>query len=225
MSIHGKEVLIIDDTADVRMLCRKIVENAGMGVTEASSVEEALRILKVGLPHLILLDLKMPGKSGFDFLAVRARIPTIAQIPVIVVSASTDMDSVHKAIDLGAVGYAIKPLTRAILIRKISNTLRAIDFQFYEFSLRDAPEVTCSLPAWVSHPSETGFCIGAAVKITPSTTVRLHSVQLRDLGLDSCVFVTEENPAMRGVSGFYYSRVNVIGLKRSITRALKVRGA
>ena len=223
MSIHGKKVLIIDDAAEVRILCRKIVENAGMTVIEASSVDEALQILEFKSPHLIVLDLKMPGKSGFEFLAMRKSILTIARTPVIVLSASSDLDSVYKAIDLGAVEYAIKPFSRASLVQKIRRALKDTDFQFHKFSLKDAPEVTYSLPAQISRLSETGFVIGSAVRVNARTGIRLYSEQLQGLGLDSCIFVTEDAPGVRGVSGYYYSRVNAIGLKRSLTRALKVR--
>jgi CheY-like chemotaxis protein len=101
MGLQGKEVLIIDDTADVRFLSRKIAESAGMFVSEADSVFDALNALEKGSPHLILLDLRMPGGTGFDFLEARKNDQALRSIPVIVVTSSKEIDSVYRARALG----------------------------------------------------------------------------------------------------------------------------
>src|ERR1700722_12471166 len=102
MSIAGKTVLIVDDATDSRMIARNILEGAGMNTTEATQVNDATHYLETQTPHLILLDLHMIGVSSFDFLAKRKQQSRIASIPVIVVSAASDRDSVYRAIALGA---------------------------------------------------------------------------------------------------------------------------
>ena len=73
MAVQSKEVLIIEDAADVRMTLRKILENIGISVTECASVEDAIVQLGQKIPHVILLDLNLEGLSGFDFLKMIQR--------------------------------------------------------------------------------------------------------------------------------------------------------
>jgi CheY-like chemotaxis protein len=224
MALKGKEVLIVDDTPDLRFLARKIVENVGMIATEVASVDEALVSLASKAPHVILLDLKMLGKSGFSFLSLRAKDPALSSIPVVVMSSAADQETVSKAIALGANEYVVKPFSSAILIQKFRKILRDSDFKSFKFSETDGPDLKALVPARISRPTETGFFIECPIKLSVGLPVTLHCKALKKAGMDDCVYIAELSPGVRGASGFYFTRINIAGLSQSLTRAFKKSG-
>ena len=103
------KVLIVEDDPMVAEFNRRYLEQVGGFelIAVAPSVAEALRILGCEEIDLILLDIFMPGKNGFDLLA---QIRKLGQgVDVIVVSAACDSQSIKKALRYGAVDYLIKP--------------------------------------------------------------------------------------------------------------------
>jgi CheY-like chemotaxis protein len=100
-------ILIVDDDADFSAALREVLEAEGCTVREAANGEAALGILRnTALPHLILLDLRMPVMNGWDFYAALQKEPAFAHIPVAVMSAAAalrpagSMHVVNKPIDL-----------------------------------------------------------------------------------------------------------------------------
>ena len=103
------KVLIVEDDPMVAEFNRRYLEQVGGFelIAVAPSVADALRILEREEIDLILLDIFMPGKNGFDLLA---QIRKLGQgVDVIVVSAACDSQSIKKALRYGAVDYLIKP--------------------------------------------------------------------------------------------------------------------
>lgn len=86
------EILIVDDDPDVRELLREALETTGRTVVDAENGAEALALLTAtpGL-RLVLLDLRMPIMTGWEFLEAKAKLPEWAELPVVVLSA-TDPD-------------------------------------------------------------------------------------------------------------------------------------
>ena len=101
------KVLVVDDEESVRgVLCKTLVE-AGDDVISAADGQEALDLISTGNVGVILLDVNMPGLSGFDVLAqVRAHSPDIS---VIIVTAIADLTTGVNAIRQGAYDYVTKP--------------------------------------------------------------------------------------------------------------------
>jgi CheY-like chemotaxis protein len=100
-------ILIVDDETDFRTAMREVLEGEGCTVLEAADGKAALVILQdTALPHLILLDLRMPVMNGWDFYAQLQKEPVFAAIPVAILSAveasrpSGVMHVLHKPIDL-----------------------------------------------------------------------------------------------------------------------------
>jgi len=87
-----RRILLVEDDADIMGAMAAILEDEGYCVVHASDGEEALRALREGLrPCVIVLDLFMPGMSGIEFRRVQGSDPSIAQVPVIVVSGVANM--------------------------------------------------------------------------------------------------------------------------------------
>jgi CheY-like chemotaxis protein len=102
-----RSVLIVEDDNDIRESLVDLVELEGCAVLQATNGKEALELLKVERPCLILLDLFMPIMSGFEFLSARSHDYTIATIPVVVVSAVAE-EAQQKTENVAA--YIKKPL-------------------------------------------------------------------------------------------------------------------
>ena len=81
------DVLVVDDDADMRHRLRTTLERNGWSVREAGNGSEALDLVRVGVPRLVLLDLTMPVMDGFSFLTRLRALPRCAEVPVIVLSA------------------------------------------------------------------------------------------------------------------------------------------
>jgi CheY-like chemotaxis protein len=96
-------VLVVDDESDIREAVAELLEDEGYDVIDAGDGAEALRMARQYHPSVVLLDLMMPGMSGWEFCAKRKDDPELAHIPVIVLSA------LGRVQGLDAVGYLQKP--------------------------------------------------------------------------------------------------------------------
>jgi CheY-like chemotaxis protein len=221
MALKGKEVLIIDDQSDIRMLIRKILENQGLLVAEAESVDDALAWVVTRTPHLVIADLHMPKKNGFDFLEQRQQMPILAAIPVLVASGLRDQKSIYRAIQLGATDYIVKPFTATILIQKIRKALRDQDFIGYTIPKESPKFLTVSVGADISKISDTGFVVESPIKLAEKSKIKMTGEVLEKTGLREDQFLTGAKTGVRGVSGNYISTVNVVGLEKSLKRNRK----
>lgn len=111
-------ILIIDDDAHINDIVSKALQSEGYSVSSAYSGTEALLLLSQRKPDLILLDLMLPGLSGEELL------PQIKDIPVIVVSAKTDVTDKVELLLGGAVDYITKPFDMKELLARIMVQLR-----------------------------------------------------------------------------------------------------
>lgn len=104
-------ILVVEDNENTRRLLETILRSAGYEVTLAPDAEEGLRILQEeATVDLILLDLFLPGADGMQFLRQRAEMDPDRQPPVIVVSATEDMDTLRPQLrELGAKMALRKP--------------------------------------------------------------------------------------------------------------------
>jgi len=111
MEGHQKQnILVVEDNENTRRLLETILRSSGYEVTPAPDAEEGLRILQEGTVDLVLLDLFLPGADGIQFLRARAEMEPDRQPPVIVVSATEDMDTLRPQLrELGAKMALRKP--------------------------------------------------------------------------------------------------------------------
>jgi PAS domain S-box-containing protein len=113
-------VLVIEDDADARELLRAHVEDFGYRVAVAASGVEGLRLADALRPHLITLDLMMPGMDGWELLKRLAANPELARIPVVIVSSiAGEMQNSF----VGAVDWIDKPVAHALLCDAIRNNI------------------------------------------------------------------------------------------------------
>jgi CheY-like chemotaxis protein len=123
---QGGEVLVVDDDpANRELLCRRLVRS-GYAATAVDSGEAALELLESSRFDLILLDLMMPGISGLDTLARLKAEPRLRTIPVIMLSAADDVDTMVDCILHGAEDYVFKPFNPILLQARIGACLEKV---------------------------------------------------------------------------------------------------
>jgi CheY-like chemotaxis protein len=117
--VGTKTVLVVDDSADVRLSLELLLPMFGFAVATAANGQEALDYLHAHEPPcLILLDLRMPVMGGACFRAQQLREPALAGIPVVVVSGEIDLET---RMDLGEVvtlGKPADPMSLVQLLRE-----------------------------------------------------------------------------------------------------------
>jgi DNA-binding response OmpR family regulator len=108
---NKQNILVVEDNENTRRLLETILRSSGYEVTLAPDAEEGLRVLHGDTPiDLVLLDLFLPGADGIQFLRLRAEMEPDRQPPVIVVSATEDMDTLRPQLrELGAKMALRKP--------------------------------------------------------------------------------------------------------------------
>jgi DNA-binding response OmpR family regulator len=119
--MEGTRVLVIDDDATIRLLVRRLVEHAGGELVEAPSGQDGLRALYDARPHIVVLDLTMPGLDGWQTLE---RIRQITDVPVVMLSARADELEKVRALQAGADDYVTKPFGTQELLARLQAHLR-----------------------------------------------------------------------------------------------------
>jgi two-component system cell cycle response regulator DivK len=120
-----KRILIADDKATSRELLRTVLENQGYAVIEASNGEEALGKTRSDAPDLILLDLQMPKRNGYEVLGELRKEPAYAKLPIIALTASAMQGDREKALAAGFTAYLTKPVTLSTIRTEIRRLLDA----------------------------------------------------------------------------------------------------
>jgi DNA-binding response OmpR family regulator len=110
-------VLVVDDEPDAVELLQEFLTTKGYEVVTASNGEEALRKVKEERPHLMLLDVRMPGMNGMEVLR---RVREFDQeVGIIMVTAVNEEETGREALKLGAFDYIVKPLNFEYLERSL----------------------------------------------------------------------------------------------------------
>ncbi len=132
MADEARRILIVDDDRMTLAFLADGLEKRGYVVAKASSGEQALAVYESFDPHLIVMDICMPGISGIE--AAR-RIRALRDTPVIFLSAYEDPEYLRESIALGGMVYLLKPLTVPQLIAPIESALaRALDLRQLRYS-------------------------------------------------------------------------------------------
>ncbi len=127
-----KKILIIDDEAVNRAILEDYLSDFGYEIYMASNGSEGVDMLAKATPDLVLLDIKMPDKDGFQTLEEIKRSPGFANIPVLFLSALNRSNLKVKGLELGAEDYITRPFDKAELLARIRAALRRTDLQFQD---------------------------------------------------------------------------------------------
>ena len=120
-------VLVVDDEPMARTLLRLMLVRAGFEVHEAEDGYDALEKVQRHLPAVIILDVMMPGLDGFAVCERLRASNDTAHVPVIMLSAKIDLDSVNRGLRAGATKYLTKPVSPEELTRNVNDVLRSLN--------------------------------------------------------------------------------------------------
>ena len=116
-----QRIPIIEDDLTIQTQLKNLLSGNGYEVGVVSDFSKVIEQVKTFAPHLVLLDIKLPGNSGFD---ICSQIRTFSDLPIIfVTSSNTDMDELN-SIMLGGDAFITKPYHTAILLAKIASLLK-----------------------------------------------------------------------------------------------------
>ncbi len=119
------KVLIVDDNAqNLELLEAYMDELEGVTTFCAADGEKALDLVVRESPDLILLDIMMPRMSGFEVCKRLKSDPGTKDIPIIMVTALTEMGDIERAVEVGAEDYVTKPVNRVDLLMRVRSLLR-----------------------------------------------------------------------------------------------------
>jgi diguanylate cyclase (GGDEF)-like protein/PAS domain S-box-containing protein len=121
----NKLVMIVDDDRFMRLTFQDVLEADGFNTALAPDGESAIKMFKKLQPDLILLDLLMPGKDGFETCREIRGMREGAYTPIMMVTGLGDTDSIHRAFDAGATDFISKPFNPDLLVYRIRYMLRA----------------------------------------------------------------------------------------------------
>ena len=116
------KVLVIDDEAPIRLLCRVNLEAEGMGVLEAADGPSGLGEARAHVPDVVLLDVMMPGLDGWQVAEQLLEDDRTSEIPIIFLTARAEFRDRARGLDIGGVDYVTKPfnpLELAPLVREL----------------------------------------------------------------------------------------------------------
>jgi PAS domain S-box-containing protein len=121
---QGGIILIVDDDPDSRTWARVWLQQAGYTVYEVSNGEETFAAISDHTPDLILLDVMLPDKDGFEITRQLRLDPRFATIPIILLSVLDDIDSKVSGLEAGANDFLTKPAKQAELLARVESLLR-----------------------------------------------------------------------------------------------------
>ncbi len=123
INVTMPKVLVVDDSISVRKALERVLAPREMEVTAAASGEQALEQLRQSVPDLVIIDVVMPGMSGFELCSSLKKDENLRHIPVILISGLVNDSVIAQAHDVGAVSVVSKPFTPDELFPKIDAAL------------------------------------------------------------------------------------------------------
>lgn len=120
-------VLVIDDEAPIRLLCRVNLEAEGMSVLEAGDGPGGVEVARAEQPAVILLDVMMPGLDGWRVAEMLLDDPVTREIPIVFLTARADLRDRARGIDLGGLDYITKPFNPVELASLVREVVGAVE--------------------------------------------------------------------------------------------------
>ena len=123
MTIDPASILVVDDNRMNRLKFARELEKKGHEVSVAEDGQKALDMLRSKTFDLVLLDVVMPEVDGFQVLEQMKQDSHLQKIPVIMVSAADEAESVDRCLSLGASDFLTKPVDRELLHARVAESL------------------------------------------------------------------------------------------------------
>jgi DNA-binding response OmpR family regulator len=120
-------VLVVDDEAPIRLLCRVNLEAEGMEVLEAADGQSGVEMARERAPDVILLDVMMPGRDGWAVADELLADERTRSIPIVFLTARADVRDRARGLDLGGLDYITKPFNPIELASLVRRVVAAVE--------------------------------------------------------------------------------------------------
>src|SRR5215469_11517921 len=154
-----ERILVIEDDLAVQRVLRRTFELAGFDLTVAADGAVAMETFRAKLPDIVVLDLRLPGKSGQDVLREIKR--EASNLPILVLSAATDVLDKVLLLELGADDYVTKPFSPRELLARVRAAFRRLHQAAVKVEVFSFDDVEVSFSAMELHRK------GQLVPLTP----------------------------------------------------------
>jgi diguanylate cyclase (GGDEF)-like protein len=122
--MHIPKILIVEDNKDMRQILIKNLSFENYETIEAQNAEIALQKFENDPPDLVLLDVMLPGMSGIDALRIMIKTQLSNFIPIIIITAKSEINDIVTGLEAGATDYIVKPFHYEELVARIKSALR-----------------------------------------------------------------------------------------------------
>ena len=124
MSRHS--ILVVDDSPTDRHFLSELLSSQGYQVTAVENGEAAIAEIKRNPPHLVIMDVVMPGQNGFQATREITRDPATQSLPIIICSSKSQETDRIWGLRQGACDYMVKPIDQTLLLQKITTLLSRV---------------------------------------------------------------------------------------------------
>ncbi|HVP52643.1 MAG TPA: response regulator transcription factor [Terriglobales bacterium] len=122
-----QNVFLVEDELDIALLIRHHLEAAGFTVSSFASAVDVVQTAELNRPSLFLIDIMLPGGNGLDLCRRLRKVPPLAKVPIIFVTARTAETDRVAGLELGADDYITKPFSPREMVARVKAVLRRYD--------------------------------------------------------------------------------------------------
>lgn len=235
MKLKGKEVLIVDDDSQYQFFLNNILVNLGISVVQAKNYSEAVEKLTSSIPHLVISDINLgEEKNGNDIQKYIKEKKELRDLPVIIITADANKQTIFQSLALGAHEYMLKPIEPKILIQKLRRIF--LDYQTPEVQLindlsgeyktqysktfNDDFDIEIQTDINLRAINELSCILQGPVKFPKETMVNLDSALLNSIGGDGLGFRSIEN-SRTIEAGTFSTRFSLIGVDEKTAQKIR----